>query len=288
MTREVAQARIRAPLANLRGSPHPYGERVSQGLLGERVLVLGQRGPWRRVLLPGQPRVPGGYPGWMWWEDLSPGGAPPAAHNPAAHNPAAQVRVRAPAAPLRARPHQGAPVSSLAYLGTCLPLTGREEEGWLEVTLPGSLESAWIEEPQAAFGPLPARGEAVLETVTLLAGTPYLWGGMTRQGIDCSGLVFQCFGLHGRLLPRDADQQALVGAPVAREELCPGDLLFFGGAVDRVDHVGISCGGDRYWDASGARGVGLSRLQPGASSRWLGARRVLPGPSLEPAAGASG
>ena len=71
------------------------------------------------------------------------------------------------------------------------------------------------------------RGDPVAEARAFL-GTPYLWGGMTERGIDCSGLVHMAYRRLGRLVPRDADQQETAGEPLEETDLRPGDLITYG------------------------------------------------------------
>jgi len=95
-------------------------------------------------------------------------------------------------------------------------------------------------------------GEAEVEVARSYLGAPYLWGGMTEQGIDCSGLVHMAFRRAGGNVPRDAWQQADAAVPVG--ELAVGDLIFYG---DPVDHVAFWVGGGRILHATGREGLGV-------------------------------
>ena len=77
-----------------------------------------------------------------------------------------------------------------------------------------------------------------------LANTPYLWGGMTERGIDCSGLVHMAYRRLGFLVPRDADQQEAAGEPVAEADLRRGDLVTYGNEANTT-HVAFWLGDGR-------------------------------------------
>jgi cell wall-associated NlpC family hydrolase len=80
----------------------------------------------------------------------------------------------------------------------------------------------------------------ILETAIQYLNAPYLWGGKSVLGIDCSGLVQVVYGIGGYLLPRDASQQVLQGELVDfLSESMPGDLAFFGSEEGSITHVGI-------------------------------------------------
>lgn len=81
--------------------------------------------------------------------------------------------------------------------------------------------------------------------------TPYLWGGRSLYGIDCSGFVQQVFKFFGIKLPRDAWQQAGVGEDVRFEDLRTGDLCFFKNENDRITHVGLVIDDSKIIHASG-------------------------------------
>ena len=132
----------------------------------------------------------------------------------------------------------------------------------------------------------PADGAAVVETATGWIAAPYLWGGVTPSGVDCSGLAQAVYRAHGVLLPRDSDLQSKFGEPLEAMEdfagLLPGDLLFFAEGLHPVSHVAISRGGSRIVHASlGNGGVGCNDLlgesdfEMELRGLFVAARRVL-------------
>jgi cell wall-associated NlpC family hydrolase len=123
-----------------------------------------------------------------------------------------------------------------------------------------------------------ARGAAMASTLTRNAmrflGVPYVFGGTSTNGFDCSGYVQHVFAMMGVHLPRTADAQYDVAHRIEGQPK-PGDLVFFQTYTSGVSHVGISLGGDRFVSASG-RGVTVSSLrEPYWAARYLGAKRVV-------------
>ncbi|MBV8280655.1 MAG: C40 family peptidase [Candidatus Eremiobacteraeota bacterium] len=105
-------------------------------------------------------------------------------------------------------------------------------------------------------------------------GVPYVFGGTSASGFDCSGFVQHVFAMLGIGLPRTADAQYDVGRPAVGGPK-PGDLVFFD-TYGGVSHVGIYLGHGKFVHASSSRGVMVSHLSESYwAARYVGAKRLL-------------
>ena len=117
--------------------------------------------------------------------------------------------------------------------------------------------------------------EKVTHTALRYVGVPYVWGGTSFNGVDCSGFVQAVFEHNGVSLPRTADSQFEVGRPVKMHDLEPGDLVFFETYAVGASHVGIYLGGGRFIHAS-SEGVRVDALaEDYYALRYIGARRLI-------------
>lgn len=138
-------------------------------------------------------------------------------------------------------------------------------------------------EPPAAPAPsAPSAPEAsrspVIATALALRGVPYRNGGSEPTGgFDCSGFVQWVYAQHGTRLPRETREQYREGGKVDRDDIRPGDLVFFETVARGASHVGIALGGGEFVHAPSSRGVvRVERYTSGYwASRWVGARRLM-------------
>lgn len=157
-------------------------------------------------------------------------------------------------APLHAEPDGSSEQVTQALRGEPLAVTERRG-GWALVTTaygyPGWIAvDALSEEPAGEWLP-PVRDGDPVEEARFYLGTPYLWGGMSELGIDCSGLVHMAWRALGRVVPRDAHEQEEIAEQV--DEPQPGDLVTYGG--EQATHIAFWAAEGRILHASESRGV---------------------------------
>lgn len=107
-------------------------------------------------------------------------------------------------------------------------------------------------------------------------GVPYVWGGTTPDGFDCSGFTQYVFDSQGIRLPRTADAQFEMGMPVRYGQWQPGDLVFFSTYEPGPSHSGVYLGDGRFISATSSRGIAVDRMESSYwGPRYVGARRVI-------------
>ena len=117
---------------------------------------------------------------------------------------------------------------------------------------------------------------AILAEADKYRGGPYVFGGTTPSGFDCSGYVKYVFAKQGISLPRLADEQYNVGVEVSRANLKAGDLVFFETYEPGPSHSGIYIGNGKFISATSSRGVAVADLDTGYwGERYIGAKRVI-------------
>jgi cell wall-associated NlpC family hydrolase len=244
----VRDAVVTVTVENMYAAADDGSAVVSQATLGEVVDVLETSGDFARV------RTPDRYEGWIpraafrEYEDAS---APRYARaGKVVEVTSLMANVYRSPSVTSARPKTLAPLATRLEIGGDGP-----NERWLSIRLPGG-ETGYVQagdvKPVDPASPRPRSRDEIVATARRFAGTPYLWGGMTVHGIDCSGLVSRVYHANGFELPRDADLQFADpnADPVAREKLEPGDLLFFGGDEKSISHVGLYLGDGRFINAT--------------------------------------
>jgi len=239
---------IAVGVADVHREPDPASELVTQALLNMPAQVDNTSGDWSHVTLTD-------YTGWVHSNEL----AEPATKgftkiDDHCATPLDLVAiVAATHTPLYADV-AGEQTAGSAYLSSVLPLLDTTSSERLHVALPGD-QSAWVARGavsvrRSTLAFPPASISVVTTYARAFIGVPYLWGGTSWEGIDCSGLVQLCYRMGGYMLPRDGDQQHdCLEHTVERGEIQEGDLIFFGRT--QITHVAMVLNEREYIHAEG-------------------------------------
>lgn len=174
------------------------------------------------------------------------------------------------------RPFPGAPVPPVAEPAATTPTPGAAVPP-SSTTVSEAIPPADAVPPAVASVTSTPWVTPLLTTALGLRGTPYRFGGNDPMtGFDCSGFVRYVFAQFGYQLPREVQAQFKSGRPITREEIQPGDLVFFETVSKGASHVGIALGNDEFVHAPSSRGVVRTERYTIEywARRWIGARRV--------------
>jgi cell wall-associated NlpC family hydrolase len=232
---------VSTAVLDVRRRPDHRSELSSQLLLGETVRVLGGTRDrlWWRIENDADR-----YRGWVRAWGLA-GASPRRVRGWIA---LARGRIVAPVVTATTRPGGEASVAPLYWNSRVIPR--RSHGRWRHVELPSGARG-WVPRRAVEVGRGARMGLG--DRVRGLLGVPYLWGGRTARGIDCSGLTQQLLAEQGVGVPRDAAHQYRASRRLQRgEEPRAGDLVFFADRSGRVAHVGLMLGESYYVQSRGA------------------------------------
>jgi hypothetical protein len=264
---------VRAAIAPVYLDPALPAAQISQLVLGMRLDLLARRGDWLRI------RGEDGYLGWV-------------------HEGYVQLGEREWAKAWE-RGSSGEPVVSLGAemideegrALARLPWGARVVRSAGAYELPdgarGTIGSGEVIDIDRLVDRFPPRGDSIARTARRWHGTPYLWGGVTQAGADCSGFAQAVMWMHGIALPRDSDLQARLGEEVDPTDdfsgLRAGDLLYFAEHSARISHVAIALGGGPIVHSALANGgvatnnmAGELPFEERLRRLFVHARRLLP------------
>jgi cell wall-associated NlpC family hydrolase len=278
-------------VTNNRSNPQHAAELMTQMLLGTPVKVFKKQGGFYLVQTPD---------GYLAWTDA---GAIKLMDkvNFDTYQQAEKIVFTADYGHGFSEPNIGSKKVSDLVAGNILQVQGEEKDFYKVVYPDGRL--AYLPKTQAtSYQQWVKRANptanAILATAQTLIGVPYLWGGTSIKGVDCSGFTKTAYFLNGVIIPRDASQQALVGEAIdvlendsvsvakCLKNLQPGDLLFFSASKrrgvkgGRVSHTAIYMGNGEFIQSAGM--VKINSLVPtavnydaGQTPTLVGARRIL-------------
>ena len=253
-------------VANVRSIPGQAQELSTQVMMGMVVKLLKKRGGWYYVQSHDQ------YLGWLEDDAFF----MTTAEGVDAWTAARKVMTTAHFGIVRERPEAGALPVSDVVAGAMMKMNGTRG-AWVAVALPdgrsGFIERSNVEEYARWRASRRLTPQNVEKVAKMFLGVPYLWGGTSPKGMDCSGFTKTVYRLNGFELNRDANQQAAMGEEVAVTEefgnLNKGDLLFFGRKAsgeqsERITHVGIYLANKEFIHAPGGAWIRVNSFDPSA------------------------
>ncbi len=273
---------VNVSVANIRSEPKHSAELATQALLGTPLKVLRRQGDWFQVQMPDQ------YIGWL----ENGGFTPYTGAGMASWRQSERLIFMGDFALCFAEPGAAIPVSDIVAGGILQwdADTGRLRFPDGRTALLPSGDWLRMEDWSQRSG---THFDSLYATAARFSGRPYLWGGTSAKGMDCSGFTKTVYFLHGMIIPRDASQQVHAGTAVTLDDdlaaLHPGDFLFFGNYRDdgsqRITHVGIYTGNGRFIHSGSDNGfICTQSLRPGdpdfqshRRQSLLQARRLSPG-----------
>lgn len=272
---------VKISVANLRDEPKHSAQLVTQATLGMPLKVYKKQGGWYYI------QTPDGYLGWVDYGGI----ANKTKEEFSEWKSAEKLIYLKPFGSSHEKPDNNSQSVTDLVAGDILELLS-EENGFFKAKYPDGRE-AFIAKAEAQpyqnwLSSLEMEKEDLVETSKKLMGLPYLWGGTSPKGVDCSGFTKTVYFLNGMVIPRDASQQIQTGKIVDStrnfDNLIAGDLLFFGrpatdSTSERVVHVGMWIGENQFIHSMGD--VHLSTMDTTAAdfdeynyNRYLRSKRV--------------
>jgi cell wall-associated NlpC family hydrolase len=272
-----AAAVVISSVEYMHSRPTSSSEVASQAILGTNVKLLKKdRNEGKEVWY--QIETPDTYQGWVLASSLrllKPDEKPYASAGKVFVVSSLLANIYGESDNTKHKPVKVAPISAV------LEVVGDKDARWLEINLPGNTR-AWIQHVEGDIRDAPWSWPriSVENTVALskrFIGLPYLWGGTSPLGLDCSGFVQLVYKMSGLPLLRDAGMQYtqtdLAAVPPGEE--AAGDLVFFGKSKDKITHEGMMIDAEEFINASGPGAmVRISRLKDDNWQKiYQGARR---------------
>jgi hypothetical protein len=270
---------VNVSVCNMRSEPSHGAEMLSQALLGTPVKILKKRGGWYMIQTPDR------YLGWTDGDAVKP--LPDEKYMKWKSSP--RVIFLEKFGDISGDKDGKIIVSDIT--AGCILENEGEENGFYRVAFPdGRKGFAPVKQFQPfnkwAVSSKPAEGN-LLPAAMRFMGTPYLWGGTSAKGLDCSGFVKTVYFLNGLILARDVSLQIRHGLEVPSKEnldsLKPGDLMFFGSVRNgkvRATHVGMFIGDSEFIHESGMVWINSfdstrANFNRFRKNTFLGARRII-------------